>query len=315
MNRDVFYQQIRKSLFKGGLQQIQVDRINSILDAWDATDYSDNRWLAYALGTAHHESMVYTHYREIGDVDYFTGLYDITRNPRKAKILGNTNPGDGARFRGRGPDMLTGRDNYARESKKCGHDLLVHPEKAEEPLMAATRLIRNMHDGAYRKVGFKDFFAGNKADWVGARAIINHPSDKPQLVADYAQKYYRAIELAEVSTPAPLEIGESFSVIKDSNGETLGMIEQTQAPVPTPATRVITQSQVINHPLMAIFLKIIPPGYGTYVTLIVWIGLNIASAFGVNIPLFDAMQGNETIGGVIGFLAMRFRLAMTKEPT
>lgn len=63
--------------------------------------------------------------------------YDPTVNPRKAKILGNTQPGDGARYHGRGYIQLTGRDNYARAGKSLGYDLVNKPEMVEEPKIAA----------------------------------------------------------------------------------------------------------------------------------------------------------------------------------
>jgi predicted chitinase len=44
------------------------------------------------------------------------------------KTLGNTQPGDGPRFKGRGPIQLTGRDNYTRAGRKLGLDLVNHPE-------------------------------------------------------------------------------------------------------------------------------------------------------------------------------------------
>ena len=42
--------------------------------------------------------------------------------------LGNTQPGDGARFKGRGLCMLTGRANYASMSKNLAVDFVTHPE-------------------------------------------------------------------------------------------------------------------------------------------------------------------------------------------
>jgi predicted chitinase len=43
--------------------------------------------------------------------------------------LGNTDAGDGERFKGRGPMQVTGRDNYRRLGKKLGVDLEAEPEK------------------------------------------------------------------------------------------------------------------------------------------------------------------------------------------
>lgn len=50
--------------------------------------------------------------------------------------LGNVHPGDGRRFKGRGPIQLTGRANYARYGKRLGVDLLHDPERATAPDLA-----------------------------------------------------------------------------------------------------------------------------------------------------------------------------------
>src|SRR5215212_7075274 len=42
--------------------------------------------------------------------------------------LGNTQRGDGTRFKGRGRIMVTGRTNYAAMGKALGLDLVGHPE-------------------------------------------------------------------------------------------------------------------------------------------------------------------------------------------
>lgn len=54
-----------------------------------------------------------------------------------AKNLGNTQAGDGYKFRGRGYTQLTGRANYAAAGKALGIDLENNPDLAQDPEVAA----------------------------------------------------------------------------------------------------------------------------------------------------------------------------------
>ena len=59
------------------------------------------------------------------------------RNYENRDDLGNTVPGDGLRFRGRGLLQTTGRSNYLRTGKALGVDLIANPEKLAEPELAS----------------------------------------------------------------------------------------------------------------------------------------------------------------------------------
>lgn len=51
-----------------------------------------------------------------------------------AARLGNTKPGDGRRFMGRGPIQITGRFNYAKFGPLLGLDLVAKPELLEDAM-------------------------------------------------------------------------------------------------------------------------------------------------------------------------------------
>ncbi|WP_426755992.1 LysM peptidoglycan-binding domain-containing protein [Myxococcus sp. Y35] len=50
--------------------------------------------------------------------------------------LGNTQPGDGVRYKGRGPIQLTGRANYRAAGRALGIDLEGNPHRAKDPDVA-----------------------------------------------------------------------------------------------------------------------------------------------------------------------------------
>jgi predicted chitinase len=70
-----------------------------------------------------HESGQFRYMEEIASGAAYEGRRD----------LGNTQPGDGTRFKGRGPIQLTGRANYAAASKALGVDLVNNPKAAATP--------------------------------------------------------------------------------------------------------------------------------------------------------------------------------------
>jgi putative chitinase len=63
---------------------------------------------------------------ESGELRYTQELASGTAYEGR-KDLGNTQPGDGVRFKGRGLIQLTGRANYTAFGKVCGQDLLTNP--------------------------------------------------------------------------------------------------------------------------------------------------------------------------------------------
>jgi predicted chitinase len=70
------------------------------------------------------------------------------------KNLGNTEEGEGFKYRGRGDFQLTGKSNYARYSKLTGVDLVANPELANDPEVSSKIAVAYMKD-RYHGGGFE----------------------------------------------------------------------------------------------------------------------------------------------------------------
>jgi putative chitinase len=92
--------------------------------------------LAQFLAQCEHETGDFAHLEELGGNRYLA-KYDPTVNPAKAKALGNTEAGDGAKYKGRGFIQITGKANYANAGQALGIDLVNNPELAAKPDVAA----------------------------------------------------------------------------------------------------------------------------------------------------------------------------------
>lgn len=88
--------------------------------------------MAAFLAQIGHESGSLVYVKELGGASYF-------QKYEGRKDLGNTQPGDGPKFAGRGLIQVTGRTNYLAASKALFGDdrLLKTPELLEQPEWAA----------------------------------------------------------------------------------------------------------------------------------------------------------------------------------
>lgn len=89
--------------------------------------------IAAFIAQAAHETGGFKWFYELGRESYFNKYEPETSIGKK---LGNSQIGDGYRFRGRGIFHLTGRYNYQKYNKLFGLDLEQSPDIAMDPIVA-----------------------------------------------------------------------------------------------------------------------------------------------------------------------------------
>lgn len=191
-----FFDAVRAGLLGPTLSPGEVSGCSAILTAMAGTPLA---WTAYALATAYKETAhTMQPIAEMGGDAYFFRRYDIEGpRPDMARRLGNTEPGDGARYKGRGYVQLTGRANYARASIKLGVDLVGHPDLALGDDVAANVMKRGMAEGWFTGASFGGSLPGSgpaRVDqFTAARRIING-TDCADEIADYAMQFQTALQ-------------------------------------------------------------------------------------------------------------------------
>lgn len=143
---------------------------------------TDKAQVAYILATTVHESGAGAFMEEFASGSAYEGRRD----------LGNTQPGDGRRYKGRGYVQITGRGNYTDWSRRLGMDLVGNPDLAKDPRIAARILVEGMKKGTFTGKKLDDYIGGGRADFVGARRIVNG-TNKAGTFAETAQALLRAM--------------------------------------------------------------------------------------------------------------------------
>lgn len=168
-------------LYKGGSDANKV----ALIKEMNAQGIKDPKEQAMFLSQMDHESGGFKHYEENLNYGakglrktfgkYYTNDADAERDARNPEAIanrvygnrmGNTDAGDGYKYRGRGAIQLTGKDNYNRAGKALGLDLVNNPDLAKDPATAAKIAAWYWKD---RKLGE----AGRAGDVTAATKKIN----------------------------------------------------------------------------------------------------------------------------------------------
>ncbi len=193
----------RNDLLGPTLSTDEVTGLNALTGAFAEADWPI-AFAAYGLATAYLETAhTMLPIKEMGGEAYFRRMYDITgTRPKVAAALGNTQPGDGVLFAGRGYPQLTGRTNYAKADTQLGLGgaLLRNPDLAMRPDIAAKIMVRGMQFGWFTGRKLADYLPIASKATIGqfrpARKIVNG-SDRADDIAGFALVFQDALAAGE----------------------------------------------------------------------------------------------------------------------
>jgi putative chitinase len=197
INRRFFFDQVRQTLFEGRLTQPQVEGLNGFLNVWEAQHTADDdRWLAYILGTTHHETG-----------RRFQPIEEIGRG--RNRPYGRPDPETGQRYYGRGFVQLTWKANYRKMGDLLGVDLVHRPELALDFDISLQIIYVGMIRGVFTGRPLSRYLNADTDDWRGARRIVNG-LDRSAEIASISRRYYAAISYTVDVPAAPAPVQEEI---------------------------------------------------------------------------------------------------------
>ena len=122
----------------------------------------------------------------IASAEPYAGNPEALANKVYGGRMGNTNPGDGWAFHGRGPIQLTGRSNYQAFELDTGYPALAYPANLLEPRM-----------GAASAVWF--FTTRVTGDWHDIENVTKRINGGTHGLSDRRERYHQALAILGLS--------------------------------------------------------------------------------------------------------------------
>lgn len=193
--------------------------IQALLKVWDQhTEWNDERWLAYVIGTAAYETNDFlikeeslsfasaSRLKVVWPTKFPTeeaaqryvknpeGLADVVYGGQ----MGNTEPGDGWRYHGRGFTEIRGRINYRHYGELIGAELEEYPDLAIAPSIGARLAFAQfIPSGAFNFLA--RYFNRDTEDWISPRSVVSRRSIGALQVANKSKAFLECIKEAHLN--------------------------------------------------------------------------------------------------------------------
>lgn len=162
--------------------------------ALDAAEIYSEMTAVAAIATIAVETGCFSPIKERGGPTYLTDLYE------GRKDLGNDQPGDGAKYRGRGFVQITGRWDYTHFGTEIGEDLEGSPDLAMDPAVAAYVLAH-----FFKERGIPRFADGK--NWAMVRRRVDGGMNGWPRFSDVVTKLVTALNLTLAAPGNSTEVG------------------------------------------------------------------------------------------------------------
>ena len=194
LDRNRFFEEIERRLCKGSLTAEQRRGVEVKLNAFERYGIADDRWRAYMLATAYHETA--------GSMQPCEERGRGRGRPygQKRKLDGSVYDLPDRLYFGRGDIQLTWYENYERMGRILQLPLLEQPELALQPDVSARIMIEGMTRGLsgrgdFTGLSLEVFFNDRRDDPLQARRIVNG-MDRAARIAGYHFLFLAALRHA-----------------------------------------------------------------------------------------------------------------------
>lgn len=182
-------------IFGDFLDEKQIQGFNVIIDMLNKQKVSDKRVIAYILATCVFEtSKRMLPKEEMGSDEYFRLMYDITGERSAIALrMGNTEEGDGLKYKKRGIVQILGKKAYTDFGDNIGKDLVSTPEEVLVLETAVEILVKGMLRGWFTGVTIYNYITPSKTDYLNARRTVNG-TDNAKRIAMMTEQLEQAIK-------------------------------------------------------------------------------------------------------------------------